>query len=940
MTAAVAALASCAKESAPETSGVKTVNFTLTTDDTKTSFTDLTAGKYPTIWNEGDKVRVNQNNGTKFSTAEVTPTDGGKKASYSIDVTEATSYKFFAVSPASAFIGTGSGDNTFNIDIIASQTPSETSVDPAAQVLYGTKDCGSTCPSTISMSMHHFSAYALVSFSNLNLGEAKINSVSVTADANIAGRFLWTPASEKFEVKSGSKTVSVTTSSASNIWFAVAPSAVTSLKFVVGTDKGTFTKEVSVSKSFTSGQVAKINVNMNGIPLKTPVKYVRVKTAADLAAKVGYEFIIGAATSNYAISINQANNRTAAAVTKDGDYILNPADNVERFILEEGSTSGYSFYAQVNSGYLYAVTKTSTSSNNYMKTQATKNNAASWNISFKEGVASVVCIDSSLKGTMQYNSNNGAPIFSCYAAAADTREDIALYTLEGGSPVEKKSFGVDKTAISAGADDTSASFKVTGNVAWTISCPTGVTASPASGTGAADISLSFAKNTGTTAKEYEITVATEDAKISTKEITVTLTQSAKGTTTTIATILSECATLASGQTSSSTYSLTGVTVMAAAKQYIIFGDSTGTIVYYKSNSGLSVGNIVNVSGATVKNYSNLLEISSATVDVQSGSVTPVHGTAAQFTSSGISSYVSSTPYSSKYAHVTGTLSGFEVTVEGTEVIVNLFSNDDITEHSGKTVDVYGYAAGYNSSSKKIIFAVTSISSSGKTAGVITAASTKTLTEGEAWTIGATSNSGAVVTYSSNNTAAATVDASTGKVTAVKKGTATITMTCPATEDYTEATATCVVTVEDSSLKTLSMDFEKATSEYSNFTFDKMLSKQTNTNLTAYGGSYFGTNGGVTSCSVQTNNKISAPKSITFYASKLSTNTNAAAWKVEVSTDNEKWTTVASHDAASVTKGKWTEYKTDLSSYSNVYVRICYDGNTAVRAIDDITIKYE
>ena len=72
--------------------------------------------------------------------------------------------------------------------------------------------------------------------------------------------------------------------------------------------------------------------------------------------------------------------------------------------------------------------------------------------------------------------------------------------------------------------------------------------------------------------------------------------------------------------------------------------------------------------------------------------------------------------------------------------------------------------------------------------------TAELTVGGTVQIQYTSNSEGTVTYASSNTAVATVDANSGKVTAVGKGTATITATQVADGNYTAATATCTITV--------------------------------------------------------------------------------------------------------------------------------------------------
>lgn len=142
-------------------------------------------------------------------------------------------------------------------------------------------------------------------------------------------------------------------------------------------------------------------------------------------------------------------------------------------------------------------------------------------------------------------------------------------------------------------------------------------------------------------------------------------------------------------------------------------------------------------------------------------------------------------------------------------------------------------------------------------------------------------------------------------------------------------------------QSLSIDFEKETTDYTDWVFENMTSKQTNSNVTAHGGSYFGTTGGKATASVTTKNKIASPKSIQFYVSKQSTNTTASSWKVETSSDKETWNQVGdAQSATSMTKGNWVEVKRDLSSLSDVYVRISYGSNTAIRCIDDVTLSYE
>lgn len=145
------------------------------------------------------------------------------------------------------------------------------------------------------------------------------------------------------------------------------------------------------------------------------------------------------------------------------------------------------------------------------------------------------------------------------------------------------------------------------------------------------------------------------------------------------------------------------------------------------------------------------------------------------------------------------------------------------------------------------------------------------------------------------------------------------------------------TKETQSSVTLSVDFENTS--YAEWTVSNLQLKQSGA-ITPKGGSYYGTTGGKTTASITTKDVYASPNSITCYVSKTSTNTNAdSKWNIQVSSDGSTWTTVKTQSASSMTKGNWVELTADLSSYSNVYVRVAYSGTTAVRAIDNLIFTY-
>lgn len=134
---------------------------------------------------------------------------------------------------------------------------------------------------------------------------------------------------------------------------------------------------------------------------------------------------------------------------------------------------------------------------------------------------------------------------------------------------------------------------------------------------------------------------------------------------------------------------------------------------------------------------------------------------------------------------------------------------------------------------------------------------------------------------------------------------------------------------------LVIDFEKPTTSYSKWTFDRMTSGVTG--ITAHSGSYYGTTGGKEKASIVTVSPVESPQSITFYVSKTTTNVKTSNWQVRTSKDGKKWETLKTQSASSMKKGEWVEVTQDLSSYKNVYVGVFYDGTAALRAIDDLTL---
>ena len=108
-----------------------------------------------------------------------------------------------------------------------------------------------------------------------------------------------------------------------------------------------------------------------------------------------------------------------------------------------------------------------------MKTEATVNNNARWEITFNEGVASIVATQSSNRNVMRFNYNGGSPLFACYATASQSA--VSLYEKDDeATPTESKTLNASgyATYCSENALDFTGNSDVT---AWVITAANSTT---------------------------------------------------------------------------------------------------------------------------------------------------------------------------------------------------------------------------------------------------------------------------------------------------------------------------------------------------------------------------------------------------------------------------------------------------------------------------------
>lgn len=283
-----------------------------------------------------------------------------------------------------------------------------------------------------------------VHVTNANAAPLTVSSVSFTANEPIIGSFYinFSGATPTF-TKSGDSYVSnvanlsvtsgeeLAQTESADFYIAIKPftaAASSTLKVAVNGYEKTLTIGGS-AVDFLPGKIKTVNFSYDyaGIAEPTAVDgWYRVESADWLNA--GDRVIIANHDGSKAMSKTyKANNRDGVDVTTapSGDYtVLTNNDNVQMFILEEGTTSGsFAFWADNGddaSKYMYAAS----SSNNYLKFQESIDANASFVATLVDGLGNLTAQGSYTRKVVQWNN-----LFACYASA--TYNSISIYKYYG-----------------------------------------------------------------------------------------------------------------------------------------------------------------------------------------------------------------------------------------------------------------------------------------------------------------------------------------------------------------------------------------------------------------------------------------------------------------------------------------------------------------------------
>ncbi len=976
-TLALAALA-CQKNEAPAPEQAKTLHVRISgaPEDplTKTFISEDAAGKYTTRWdNSGEAIGLvlgALTDSNKPATLEADPTTDNDPV-FAGDVTAADgTTQALVFYPASAFAKSYNG--TLGLNLKSTQHPTLGTFDPTCDLLIWATDAAKVEEESLvleNIALKRPMALLRVNLNAPDAGKAKGQTVTglkmTLPSQTLTGRVRfddegavkdWTVLNSYVEaVIDPAEMVTVGESDGFNaVWLVVNPVTIpfgTEIQFKVETEAHNGAGAIKRTVTAPSDMVLEAG-KVNVIDLT-----IRDKDIPGDVVVVDYsgDWLIAGGQYYAAKKYDSGNNLKSAAFTlsTDGAAISSEdpdfADCKMTFTLvDDGDYKGLYTIKDAGGKYLYAAS----SSGNQLKGRNEPDANSYWAV-LKEGENySIVATKSSNRNVMQFNAGNNPPVFSCYSSASMVAIDLYPWSMVKVNTDPVITFG--ETEKTVAADATSVLFTYTKN-AYVTEEPTVSVVSGADCLGGdivvLDGTITVPLKANTEAVEKTIALSVSGQGIA-QAVSLTITQQAfvPVTATTIAEIL------AAGE---GTYDLVeNLLVYSVAGSNAIVGDATGKMLLYKS--GMTVGDLISISGAAVTDFNGILEIHGTNTTNGGGSFTTVsqgnaidHGTPADLDDDSVASSVAATfqgtgYHSAAYVKMTGAKSGGK-TVTGKLV---LYLNQQNNNYDGQDVKVEGYIYSYASKFSNYNFQLVSLAEANPKPSLVVDPEALSWNaddygSAKAKTATVTLNAGATgytVTGSSSDWTVS--DNGAGVITAYpnaantsESDAKTLTLTIAHKDDAT-LTKELVLTQAKVGGGTLTIDFEQAASAYTDWTITNITTQKST--ITAHGGSYYGNTNGKATGSIVTVSKIASPQSLSFYISKESNNSTASNWIVEVSANGSDWTTVGDQQSASsgITKGTWTEVSRDLSSYSDVYVQIRYAGTTAVRTIDDVTLSYK
>ncbi|MBQ6880440.1 MAG: hypothetical protein IJN52_09590 [Bacteroidales bacterium] len=427
---AMITFAGCAKEVTETVSQTKNVHFFTESIETKTTFGSIVNDEYPTLWSDGDKVKILLNLETVAGTEKtvaVTPYDDYTSAVFDADITdpETTEYTFYSVSPASAFNGKSADQGRFTVTIPSHQTTLENSVDESAQVLYAESITTDKMPAEVELTYQHFTAYGKLTFTNLPQNIEIQNIVLESETVDLAGKWNYFVDTKEIAPKEAEKSITITTSRDQDVWFACAPVNVAgqTVTFIINTDQGKFKKDVifRAGTEFKSGVVASFTINMKDIEPELDTaegSFVKIESAPDdwsgtyLIVYEDEKFAFNGSLT----TLDAANNYVEVSIE---DNTIDATSDLLESTFEIGKNDSY-YWVKSNSGYYIGRTANSNGLLSNLTTQYENT------ISINDN--KTVNIISSGGAHLRFNTSNGQDRFRYFQSSTyENQMAISLY---------------------------------------------------------------------------------------------------------------------------------------------------------------------------------------------------------------------------------------------------------------------------------------------------------------------------------------------------------------------------------------------------------------------------------------------------------------------------------------------------------------------------------
>ena len=864
--------------------------------------------------------------GTETTTAKVASKDGvtndeGATMTFGVSMTTKTadSFGYYALYPNSALVATPSDFTKVKVSLASTQTPTESSFGPSADVLVAKPVTDLTKqPTELNLQFARVIAVGKMTIKNLNTTENVKKVTFTAANKAVTGRSYidFTTAAgveygysdqgvDNVVLDYSGKTIAANGMTAYFTCWPFEIAAGETFSVVVETENYTFTKDITLAEgkslAFNVGRASAFNVSFTGIEgvEKAPI----VQLVEDGTYVVAYEtnmMTVGTASNAY-----RGVATLPAKANEDGSYSVD-ATAAWNFVYNS-ATDTYNIYSAADaSKYIQG------SSSNSDFNLVAEASATSFTITMDEAGTYKI---SNGERSIGINTGTTPYRFAMYAGSTQQPVDLNLYpakvvilpkidvqeTLEVPSAETTSSFPVTLTNVET------ADVAVYKDAACTTEETEWITANLS--TDQTAIEYLVYENTTSEARTAYIKIYALGPDANEASAIITVTQ-AKAVALT-AYPYSESFAESQGE-----FTIDNVT-MPSPLTYV------WKYTTYKGDSYMKAS--AYVSGA---NYATESWLISPVIDMSSA-VNPV------LSFMTVARYGSNENLTLWAREKGGDWAQLSFSNYGTGNDWNFVSNTvDLSAYAGKTLQfAYKYVSTGSGASTWEIKNV-EVKEQGAAATLSSIAwtgYTTTYTVGDVFKADGT----VTATYSDGSTKDVTSEASFSTPDMSTAGAKTVTIT------YDGETTTGEITVKAAGAATdvtETFDFESESTGNTFWIFTNMTSNQTGT-ITAHGGTYYGTTGGNATASITTKAVIKSPKSITFYVSRQSTNTKSSSWKLQVSSDNSTWTDVKTQSATSMDKGSWVEVTQDLSSYSNVYVRVYYTGSTAVRNIDDLSLTY-